>query len=106
MTSGLQLASLVIWRILLSRLLLLSGKIVLTVRKDSTDLEIKKESIGCPSKKESALVGFEVEKQIDIEQHPSQKIVVICWRLRRIVSVALPRLQYWLIVKSYQDCSN
>jgi hypothetical protein len=56
-TRGLQLASLVIWRILLSRLLsrllLLSRKIVLTVRKDSTDLEIKKESIGCPSKKES-----------------------------------------------------
>ena len=41
--------------------LCLSGKIVLTIRSRKrvlTDLEIKKESIGCPSTKESAVVGF------------------------------------------------
>ena len=58
MIRGLQLASLGDLEVLLSRLLskvlLLSGKIVLTIRSRKrvlSDLEIK--SIGCPSKKES-----------------------------------------------------
>ena len=65
----------------------------------------KRVLVALPRKR--GLGGFEEEKQIEFEeQHPSGKIVLICWRLRRIVSVALPRLQCWLIVKFYQDCAT
>ena len=93
----------------------MSGKIVLTIRSRKrvlSDLEIKKESIGCPSTKESAVVGFGkadwhrlllLSGKIVLTSDQEREYCLI-WRSRKRVLVALPRKRVLVGSEEQVDC--